>query len=64
MMAVSKKQLRIILRRSPIGHPDQLRRVLLALGLRRIRQWVVRPDHPTVRGMVRKVHHLVEVTAA
>ncbi|HUJ79026.1 MAG TPA: 50S ribosomal protein L30 [Nitrospiria bacterium] len=55
------KQLDIILRRSPIGHPATQRRVLKALGLRRLRQRVVREDHPTIRGMVAKVAHLVEV---
>ncbi|HTP41303.1 MAG TPA: 50S ribosomal protein L30 [Nitrospiria bacterium] len=54
-------KLEITLRRSPIGHPDTQRRVLKALGLRRLRQCVVRDDHPTIRGMVNKVAHLVEV---
>ena len=55
------KKLEIILRRSPIGHPIPQRLVLKALGLRRIRQCVVREDQPTIRGMVAKVSHLVEV---
>jgi large subunit ribosomal protein L30 len=32
-----------------------------ALGLRRIRHTVERPDTPSIRGMVTKVRHLVEV---
>ena len=32
------------------------------LGLRKIRQSVVRPDRPEVRGMIATVTHLVEVT--
>nr|WP_231908639.1 50S ribosomal protein L30 [Candidatus Nitrospira inopinata] len=49
------------LRRSPIGTPDGHRRVLRGLGLRRIRQTVIHPDTPQVRGMIRKVWYLLEV---
>jgi len=58
---MTAKKLDIILRRSPIGHPPPQRRVLKALGLRHIRQCVVRDDQPAIRGMVNKVSHLVEV---
>ncbi|MCP9454497.1 MAG: 50S ribosomal protein L30 [Nitrospira sp.] len=52
---------RVTLRRSPIGTPQRHRLVLRSLGLRRIRQSVVHPDTPQVRGMIRKVSYLVEV---
>lgn len=55
------KTLRIILRKSKIGHPAHQSRVLAGLGLRRINQAVVRTDTPVIRGMIRKVVHLVEV---
>ena len=42
---------------TPVDHKQTLK----ALGLRRIRQEVVRPDTPATRGMVRKVRHLVTV---
>jgi large subunit ribosomal protein L30 len=58
---VAKKKLEIVLRRSPVGQPLTQRRVVKALGLRRLRQCVVRDDHPTIRGMVAKISHLVEV---
>jgi large subunit ribosomal protein L30 len=58
---VAKKRLEIVLRRSPVGCPITQRRVVRALGLRRLRQCVVRDDHPTIRGMVAKISHLVEV---
>jgi large subunit ribosomal protein L30 len=51
----------ITLRRSPIGTPQQHRRVLSGLGLRKIRQTVTRPDTPQVRGMIGKVGYLLEV---
>ena len=42
------------------ANPDQ-RDTLRTLGLRRIGSTTDRPDHPTVRGMIRTVHHLVTV---
>ncbi|HET7629006.1 MAG TPA: 50S ribosomal protein L30 [Bacillales bacterium] len=55
------KQLEITLTRSVIGRPQTQRDVVKALGLRKIRQQVVRQDTPAVRGMVNKVSHLVTV---
>ena len=54
-------KLRITQVRSKIGRPQNQRDTLRSLGLRRIRDSVVRPDRPEVRGMVRKVAHLVTV---
>lgn len=54
-------QLKITLKRSPIGTlPDQ-RATIQALGLRKRHQSVLKPNIPTIRGMVKKVIHLVEV---
>ena len=52
--------------KSKIGYPvDQKRtlqkRTLQALGLRKISQVVEVEDTPSIRGMIRKVHHLVTV---
>jgi large subunit ribosomal protein L30 len=55
------QSLRIILKRSPIGTPERHRLVLRGLGLRKIRQSVVRPDTPQVRGLIHKVGYLLEV---
>jgi large subunit ribosomal protein L30 len=55
------KVLRITLKRSPIGFSKRQKRTVEALGLRRIRQTVTKPDSPAMRGMVEKVGHLVEV---
>lgn len=55
------RQLRITQVRSLIGRPQTQRRVVQALGLRRIRQTVVHHDTPTIRGMVAKVQHLIAV---
>ena len=47
--------------KSRIGAPIDQKRTLLALGLRKISQVVEVEDTPSNRGMVRKVHHLVNV---
>jgi large subunit ribosomal protein L30 len=54
-------QLRITQVRSVVGRSPQQRRIVRALGLRRIRHTVVQPDRPEVRGMIDKVAHLIEV---
>jgi large subunit ribosomal protein L30 len=55
------KSVRITLKRSPIGTPERHRLVLRGLGLRKIRQSVVRPDTPQVRGLIHHVSYLLEV---
>ncbi|MFQ5596628.1 MAG: 50S ribosomal protein L30 [Nitrospiria bacterium] len=55
------KKLSIQLRKSCIGRPEKHRRVISGLGLKRIRQVVVRIDSPEIRGMVRKVSHMIHV---
>jgi large subunit ribosomal protein L30 len=57
----SAQRVRVTLRRSPIGTPEGHRLVLRGLGLRHIRQTVVRPDTPQVRGMIKKVGYLLEI---
>ena len=47
--------------KSKIGYPVDQKRTLEALGLHKISQVVEKEDTPVIRGMVRKVHHLVEV---
>ena len=48
--------------KSQIGHPEKHRRILRALGLRGLGKRTTKPDNPSVRGMIRKVSHFVEVT--
>jgi len=50
--------------RSSIGRPPKQRQTLRGLGLRRIRHTVERLDTPEIRGMVRKISHLVKVEEA
>ena len=51
--------LRITQTRSLIGRPANQRATVASLGLKRIRHTVVQPDRPEIRGMLRKVPHLV-----
>lgn len=53
--------LRITLVRSTIGRPADQRRTVASLGLRKLNSTVERPDNPSIRGMVTKIRHLVEV---
>ena len=47
--------------KSGIGYPKDQKATLVALGLRKISQVVEIEDTPSMRGMLRKVHHLVSV---
>lgn len=53
--------LKITQTRSLIGSSDLQRRTIHALGLRRIRHTVTHRDTPVIRGMLRKVSHLIHV---
>ena len=55
------RRIKITLIRSPIGYAKDQKATVQALGLRRLHQSVVRPDESAVRGMVRKVQHLLTV---
>jgi len=53
-------QLRITQTRSVIGRTQDQRDTVRSLGLKRIRHTVVQPDRPEIRGMLRKIPHLVQ----
>lgn len=59
--ATTGKKLRITLVRSTIGRPKDQGDTVKSLGLRRLHHTVVRNDDPTIRGMVFKIQHLVQV---
>jgi large subunit ribosomal protein L30 len=48
--------------RSGIGHSWRMRLTLEALGLKHHQDMVVHQDSPSLRGQIKKVRHLVEVT--
>ena len=55
------KTIRVTLIRSPIGYEKDQKATVLALGLRRMHQTIEHRDTPALRGMIRKVIHLVQV---
>lgn len=61
--AAASERIRVRLVRSGICTPKDQKATLLGLGLRRLNHEVVRPDTPSIRGMLHKVRHLVEVSA-
>ena len=56
------KMIKITLTKSPIGAKPAQRKVIKALGLRKMQQTVELEDTPSTRGAVRKVEHLLTVT--
>jgi large subunit ribosomal protein L30 len=59
--AAGKKSVKIQMIGSMIGCPDKQRATVRGLGLRRLHQVVEREDTPMVRGMVKKISHLVAI---
>lgn len=55
-------KLRIKQVRSGIGHPQVQKKTLEALGLKHHQDEVVHQDSPSLRGQIKRVRHLLEVT--
>lgn len=55
------RRLKVTLKQSAIGRDERQREQLKGLGLRRIGQSRTLENTPAVRGMVKKVLHLVQV---
>ncbi len=47
--------------KSPIGRRGDQRKTLIGLGLNKMHRTRELEDTPAVRGMINKVHHLVQV---
>ncbi len=56
--------LRITLVKSGIGYAADQKKTLKALGLKKLNQSVIKEDCGSIRGMILKVRHLVNVEAA
>ena len=54
-------KLKVTYTRSAIGHREDQKRTIRALGLRRLHQTVEHDDNLSIRGMILKVRHLVQV---
>ncbi len=57
-------KLKITLVRSPIDRPATQKATVKGLGLFRLNQSVIREDTDSIRGMVRKIQHMVAVEPA
>ncbi|MBM3532438.1 MAG: 50S ribosomal protein L30 [Alphaproteobacteria bacterium] len=57
----TKKTLRVTQIGSPIARRHDQRETLIGLGLNKRHRTRELEDTPSVRGMIRKVHHLVRV---
>jgi len=55
------KSITITQKRSSIGRPQDQRATLKGLGLTRMNKTVTLENTPSVRGMIKKVIHLVEI---
>ncbi|SDM44970.1 50S ribosomal protein L30 [Maricaulis salignorans] len=58
---MAKKTLKVRQIRSPIRRPADQRATLVGLGLNKIGRERVLEDTPSVRGMIAKVSHMVEI---
>ncbi|MBN1481442.1 50S ribosomal protein L30 [candidate division KSB1 bacterium] len=58
------KKIKITLVRSTIGRMQVQKDTVRALGLRKLHQTVEHTDNPSIRGMINKVTHLVNVEEA
>ncbi len=58
---MAERRLALTWKKSQIGYDRRQRATLRGLGLRRLGQRVELQDTPAVRGMIRKVRHLVVV---
>lgn len=59
---LTEGKVRITQVRSGIGHNKTMNATLAALGLRHHQASVVHQDSPSLRGMIKRVRHLVDVT--
>ncbi|HIY57096.1 MAG TPA: 50S ribosomal protein L30 [Candidatus Tetragenococcus pullicola] len=54
-------ELKITLKRSIIGRPQNQRDTVKALGLGKVNSTVVKPANEAIQGMVKTISHLVDV---
>lgn len=54
-------KVRITQIKSKIGQPENQKRILAALGIKKMHQTVEHDDSPVIMGMVNKLKHLVKI---
>lgn len=55
------KMLKVTLKRGLAGKPEKIKRVVHSLGLKKINQSVTHKNTPSIKGMIHKTSHLIEV---
>jgi large subunit ribosomal protein L30 len=63
-MAKAAKKLKITQIGSPLGRNDLQRKNLIGLGLNKLHRSRELEDTPAIRGMIRRVQHLVRIDTA
>ena len=58
---MTDKKIQIKQVKSAIGYNVKTKKTLEALGIRKMNHVVIKNDSPSIRGMIYKVQHLVEV---
>lgn len=54
-------RIRITYRKSSIGYPKRQKETIRALGFHKLYSTIEKDDTPSIRGMVQRVAHLVQV---
>ena len=58
---MAKKTVKVTQIASSIGRPEIQRKTLIGLGLNKLNKTVELEDTPSIRGMIKKVSHLLRV---
>ena len=61
-MTKNGKLLRITQVKSGIGYKPKAKATILALGLKKLNHYVIKKDTPQIRGMIKKVDFLINVS--
>jgi large subunit ribosomal protein L30 len=59
-----KRTITVTLKHSAIGRTQDQKDTVKALGFKKLQQTLVKEDSPVIRGMIKKIAHLVEVKEA
>lgn len=54
-------QVKITQIKSTIDRPENQKRIIKALGFRRLNQTLVKEESPSILGMISKVNHLIKI---
>ncbi|MDK2950690.1 MAG: large subunit ribosomal protein [Kosmotogales bacterium] len=55
------KELKVTLIKSPIGYDFTQRATVKALGLKKMNSSVIKEDTKEIRGMIKKINHLLSI---